>query len=136
MNTIAEKTARTKPRAKPLGTAIDAIWDKREKLRELGAQVKALEGEIKDQELELIERLEKEGLDSARGTKATISVTKPIVANVTDWEKFWAYIHKNKITHLLQRRVSDPAYRELLEMGKKVPGVEPFTKTNLSVRSL
>jgi hypothetical protein len=38
--------------------------------------------------------------------------------------------------HLLQKRVSEPAYRELLEKGKKVPGVQPFTARKLNLRSL
>ena len=47
------------------------------------------------------------------------------------WQK--QHISRTKAWHLLQRRVSDPAYRELLELGKKVPGVEPFNKRTLSV---
>lgn len=57
------------------------------------------------------------------------------VAQVTDWDAFYAYIYKNKFGHLLQRRVSDPAWRELMEQGKKVPGTTPFTKKRLNFRA-
>ena len=83
-----------------------------------------------------MERLEAEGLDKASGSKATVSISANTVANVEDWDSFWSYIIKNKYTHLLQRRVSDPAYRELLEQGKRVPGVQPFVKRTLNVRSI
>ena len=47
---------------------------------------------------------------------------------------FLAYVYKTKQGHLLQRRVSDPAFRELLDHGKKVPGTQPFIKARLNVR--
>jgi len=34
---------------------------------------------------------------------------------------------------LLEKRVSVTGYRELLELGREVPGVVPFVKTKLSV---
>ena len=127
----------TKPaKPAPLGTVVDDIWKEREKLRELGAQAKVVEEKIADMEQQLLTRLEAEGLDQARGTKATVSIGSTVVANVKDWDAFWSFIMKKKLTHLLQRRVSDPAYRELLEMKVKVPGVEPFTKKKLGVRSI
>ena len=58
-----------------------------------------------------------------------------VVAQVEDWDEFWKYIYRHKLGHLLQRRVSDPSYRELLEQGKKVPGVSPFNKKRMSFRS-
>ena len=83
-----------------------------------------------------MERMEKEGLDKMSGTKASLSISATVTANVEDWDAFYAYILKNKYTHLLQRRVSDPAYRELVESGKKVAGVTPFVKKRLNVRSI
>ncbi len=132
---MAAKAA-TKSRAPTVGALIDQIWAAREEKRRLEAQIKEVETTIADINEQLMERLEAEGLDKASGSKATVSVSTNTVANVDDWDAFWAYIIKNKFTHLLQRRVSDPAYRELLEAGKKVPGVQPFVKRTLNVRSL
>ena len=83
-----------------------------------------------------MERMEAEGTDKAQGSKASVTISKNVVANVTDWDELWPYIVKNKFYGLVQRRVTDTAYRELLDLGKKVPGVEPFTKRALTVRSL
>ncbi len=43
---------------------------------------------------------------------------------------------KYAYTHLVQKRVSDPAYRELRERGLVIPGLEDFTKRSLSINSL
>ena len=67
---------------------------------------------------------------------ASVSITTSVVADVKEWDSFYAFIAKNKFFHLLQRRVSEPAYRELLDAGKKVPGVLPFTKKKLNVRTI
>lgn len=123
-------------RLTPLGTLVDNLWAAREEKRALEAEMKVIEDRIEAQTLELMERMEKEGIDKMAGTKASLSIGAAITANVTDWDAFGAYIIKQKYLHLLQRRVSDPAFRELLESGKKMPGVEPFVKKRLNVRSI
>lgn len=125
-----------KTRAPSVGAVIDQIWAVREEKRRLEAEVKEVALKIEELETVLMERLEKEGLEKASGTKASVSVGTSVVADVQDWEAFWAFIFKNKYSHLLQRRVSEPAYRELLDAGKKVPGVQPFTKRKLNVRTV
>ena len=126
----------TKPRAQTLGATIDRIWASREEKRKLEAQVKEVSETIADLEEKLLERMQAEDTDKAAGAKASVSITKATVANVDNWDLLFPYIAKNKLWHLVQRRVSDPAYRELLDMGKKVPGVQPFIKTKLNVRSI
>lgn len=139
MSEVSEKrgakvTAKARP--KPLGALVDQLWSEREAKRTQEAEIKVIESRITALEVELLERLEAEGLDALKGSKASISIGSSISANVEDWDAFHVYIGKNKFWHLLQRRVSDPAYRELLDMGKKVPGVQPFTKKRLNIRSL
>lgn len=132
---VAKAKARTTS-APTMGTLIDSIWASREEKRRLEVQVKEAETTIAELQTQLMERMEAEGTDKAQGSKASVSISKNVVADVQDWDAFWAYVIKKKYTHLLQRRVSDPAYRELLEAGQNVPGVEPFTKRALNVRSL
>lgn len=119
-----------------LGALIDQMWAVREEKRKLEEQIKEVEGRLGELDEKLQERLAADGLDKATGTKASVSVTTTVTADVQDWDKFWTYIIKNKYTQLLQRRVSDPAYRELLDAGKKVPGVQPFVKKRVNLRTL
>ena len=134
-------TATVSPKAKkPVkatpGAMIDSMWELREKKRALEASVKDVESQIADLEAKLMEDMQANGVDKMTGKHASVSITSTVVANVEDWDAFWAYIHKMKYGHLLQRRVSDPAYRELLDLGKKIPGTQPFTKKRLNLRAL
>lgn len=129
---MATKTAP----AASIGALIDRMWAVREQKRGLEKQIGELDQVLDDLDNQLRERLTEAGLEKATGAKASASVSTTVVADVQDWDKFWTYIIKNKYTHLLQRRVSDPAYRELLDAGKKVPGVQPFVKKRVNLRTL
>ena len=117
-----------------LGLQIDALFKLRERLREIQQEEKDQLELISAAETVLLETMEREGVEKSTGKFATVSIAKVTSANITDWDAFWAYVFKNKYSHLLQRRVSDPAVRELWEGGKQVPGAEPFTKTKLNMR--
>lgn len=132
---MATKAAvKTKPPS--TGALIDQHWAAREEKRRLEEQVKEVDVKLKELEETLMERMDAEGLEKATGTKATASISSSIVADVQDWDALWAFIARNKFFHMIQRRVSDPAYRELLEMGKKVPGVQAFNRRKVNLRSL
>ena len=118
-----------------IGTLIDQLHEKREAKRALENQLKALEEEYKLLEEKLLIKFDQEGTTKGAGRLASASVSESVVGNVTDWDKFHAFIKKTGHFHLLQRRTSDAAVRELFEQGKKVPGCEPFTKKRLNLRS-
>ena len=136
MPTTTERPKTRKATKLTPGATIDTMWELREKKRALEASVKDVEGQIADLESKLMEDMQANGVDKMTGKHASVSITSTVVADVEDWDAFWAYIHKMKYGHLLQRRVSDPAYRELLDLGKKIPGTQPFTKKRLNLRAL
>lgn len=129
---------KSKPTTKPAttGAIIDQLWAAREEKRRLEQEAKEVGSKIEDIETDLMERLGKEGLEKATGSKASVSISSVVTADVQDWDAFHAFIGKNKFWHLLQRRASDPGVRELWDANKKVPGVLPFTKKKLNLRSL
>lgn len=118
-----------------IGPTIDKLNDLREAKRKLEAQVSEIEGQYKDLEEALMDKLEAEGSDKGSGKHASASITRNVVGNVTDWDKLNAYVKKTGYFHLYQKRLSDPAVRELFEQGKKIPGCEPFTKRRLNLRT-
>lgn len=118
------------------GALIDEMWDWKEEKKVLDAAAKALEEKIKAREQELIERLLADDTDRSSGKKANITLRPSIVPQVGDWDKFYAYIKKNNAFHMLERRPSATACREVFDgpPGKnKIPGVEPYEKVSLSV---
>lgn len=119
-----------------LGTGIDKMFELREEKRVLDAQVAAIEAELHAYEEALLEQMKSQGIDKATGSKATISRTMGTVAGMEDWDKLCAFIKRTGNFQLLQKRVSDPAYRELLESKGVVPGLQPFTKVRLNLRVL
>lgn len=144
MTAVIEKTTRAKTvkavteRLNPmtLGAATDKMWALREEKRKLAVEEKRIDGELKELETTIFGLMDAQDTRKAEGKKAGISIGEAVVANVEDWDALWPYIVKNKYFHLVQKRVSDPGMRELWEKGKTVPGVQPFTKRTLSVRSL
>jgi hypothetical protein len=118
-----------------IGGMVDELHELRERKRALEAQVSEIETKYSEIEQQLLAKLEAENSDKGSGKKASVSVTSTIVATVTDWDALYAYIQKHKYWHLLQRRPSDPAFRELWEQGKKVPGAESFSRKKLNLRS-
>jgi hypothetical protein len=118
------------------GAMIDQLWAAREEKRRLEAQVKEVEVVAKDIEDQILGRMEAEGMDKATGKKGSVSITTSVVADVQDWDVLYPYIAKNKFWHLLHKRVSDPGFRELWDAGKKTPGVLPFTRKKINLRTV
>ena len=123
-----------------LGQQIDKLVAIREEQRALAEKEKALNQQYSELETTILTRLQDEGMNKATGKKATASVRCNVVANVKDWDSFHAFIKKTGFFHLLHRRVSDAAFRELLEQkGEKAMekvGVIPFSKVTLSLTAL
>lgn len=119
-----------------IGAKIDLLQQKREKKRELEAEVKALVSEMDSLELELIQTMDKEGLERGAGKLASVSITQQTRPSVDDWDAFHAYIHKNKYYHLLEKRPSVSGCNELFETKGKIPGVIPYVQRRLNLRSV
>lgn len=126
-----------KDTVKPLGTLIDELNKIREAKRVLEEKVKEQEDAYKELEERLMARLEAEGTDKATGKTATASVSTSVSFSIKDDTKFFAWMSRTKNYHLMQRRISDPAAREVMEMKRsEIPGLEAFSKKRLNLRAL
>jgi hypothetical protein len=117
---------------KKLGEAVDRLYALREErlvLERQAEELKSQETALKDH---LIATFGKSGLEGAAGAVARCSVTQAATASVVDWEALRAWVKKTGAWELLQKRVNDVAYRERLEAGEAVPGVETFMATRVS----
>lgn len=119
-----------------VGAKIDALHALREEKRQLEELLKAKAQEIDLAENDLIEQMDQQNITKSTGSKATVSISTSVKPSVEDWDAFYAYIHKNKYYHLLERRPSVTGCRELFDHKGAIPGVVPFTQRKLSIRSV
>lgn len=103
------------------------------RLAELNKEVNELKKDKTTLEEIIIQDMDASGLTLVRTEFGTLATRSTTVASVKDWDAFEQYIYENHALYLLQRRASDPAYRELLASDGDIPGVEPFTKTSVSL---
>ena len=124
-------------KAPTIGSLIDKLDAVREKRRVLAEQDKTLAAQYAQLEATIMQRLDADGTQKTSSKKATVSISEVVVAEV-NWELAWPLIAKNP--QLVQRRASDPAFRELYEQkGEKFMakyGMTPFIKRKLNLRSL
>lgn len=119
-----------------VGAKIDALHALREEKRQLEELLKAKAQEIDLTENDLIEQMDQQNITKSTGSKATVSISTSVKPSVEDWDAFYAYIHKNKYYHLLERRPSVTGCRELFDHKGAIPGVVPFTQRKLNIRSV
>jgi hypothetical protein len=121
-----------------IGQLIDRMDEIREAKRALAVQEKALNAQYESTKAELLERFGKEGMNKATGLRASASQSSTVVAEIKDFDELCKYVKKTGHFHLFQRRISDPAFRELYELskGKGVPGLAPFIKLDINLRSV
>lgn len=130
------KVAGVKARFKgTIGSMTDQLIGLRERKRLLEAQVDEIQKEFDSVSEALMSKLESEGTDKGTGKTGSVSVSTSVVAQVDDWDAFGKYVIKSNQPHLLQRRVSDAAWRELYEKKGAVPGTSPFSKKRLNLRA-
>lgn len=121
---------------KTIGAKIDKLHALREQKRALEENAKKIEQEIAALNTDLIAQMDQAGIVRSTGKMATVSISSTVKPSVEDWDAFYAFIHRNKYYHLLERRPSTLGCNELLETKDKIPGVVPFTQRKLNLRSI
>lgn len=131
--TVAKRTTKKTT----VGALIDAMYATREKRRVLAAQDDELKKEYAALEGQLLQMMDAEGVIKSTGKMASAGISENDCFNITDWDKFTAYVSRNKFFHFFQRRLSDPSIREIVEKkGAVPPGLEKFTKRTIGLRNL
>jgi len=111
-----------------------------EKLRALSIEISDLNKKVtglKKRKVKVVDRIikamETEESLLVKTKHGTVSISKTDVASVKNWTLFEDYIYNNKTLHLLQRRVSNDAYREEVKLVGELPGVETFEVITLNL---
>lgn len=119
-----------------LGNIVDDIYAIRSQRLELEGQVKELKAKQSSLEQEFIGKASEQNITSARGHLASASVNTVTVPAVNDWDEFYGFISDHNYFHLLEKRASVGACRELFEKEIDIPGVEPFEKVNVNTQKV
>ena len=119
---------------------IDELIDRKKSIKsqmeKLNNELKGLREQENDIDLELLKKLDTEGLKKTANEVASVSIKEETAPDVHDWDALYAHIISTGDFSLIQRRVSSTAYRELLKLGENVPGLQPREIRRINFRSL
>lgn len=118
---------------KSLAQCADLLYTTRQDRLEVQKQVDAFKEQEELLRNHIINTLPKSEASGISGKIANAKIVTKAVPRVMDWEKFYAYVNKNKAFELLQRRLNDGAIQERWDDGKEIPGVETFNTVSVSV---
>ena len=115
-----------------------AIIAKLVEIRDEKRRIKEREKELielwKTTEMELLVRLDEQGMKKASTDDGTASITEVVLPQVVDWDAVYDHIRETGDFYLLQKRPAAAAFRELHDSGEVIPGMEPYTKRSISLR--
>jgi hypothetical protein len=116
-----------------LGALIDRLTELKVQRSYHEKQSEKLTAEMTQVEADIIHAMAEQHLEQAAHGGTKVVPKDHTYPHVEDWAKFYEFIKRENYMHLLIKRVSETGYRELLDLGREVPGVVPFVKTKLSV---
>lgn len=123
--------------APTIGALIDQLKKLDLERAELNKVVDAKKAERDELERQIIESMDKQDTRVGEGKVARASIQTSEEPQIEDWDTALAFLAKTKNLHLVQRRLSAPAWRELRALKhKEVPGVGIFVKRSLRLTAV
>jgi hypothetical protein len=123
-----------------LGESIDELHTltKAREAEQAAFDKKIAEGKQREQMLEqhILLLLQKMKLSGSRGKLAQVSVKPKTMPQVKDWQAVWNWIFEHKASHLIQKRLATTAWKEMVEDGVVIDGIESETYSTLSVTKI
>lgn len=115
---------------------VDKFYQLREQRYALQRRAAAIEEQEKGLRAALIEALPKAGATGIAGKIARAQLKTKRIVRVSDYEKLYEHIRKERAFDLLQRRLNESAVNERWEAGKTVPGLVPDTVTTIELHKV
>lgn len=117
-----------------LSDLIDSLSELKLSKKRLESDLKGVEKQISGLELDIMKSMDAEGLLESKNHCGKVTISESVYPHVEQWDLLNQFILETGYLHLLERRPAVLAYRELLALGKPVPGVLPFTKRKLTFK--
>ena len=121
---------------KSMGLCADKLYELRQKRLAQQKLVDEIEAEEKALKEYIINTLPKSETSGVAGKVARVTVVSKDVPQVKDWDAFYKHVKKTGEFELMQKRLSDSAINERWEQGKKIPGVEAYNVTSVSINKV
>lgn len=120
-----------------IGKYIDEMIAIRGEKKYHEAEIKRLDAQLSQMEMELMQEMIKQGTTEAKGVygKATFN-DKVLYPQVEDWGVLHKFIQDTGYFDLLHKRMSLTNYRQLAEANQDPPGVLRNYVSEISLRSL
>lgn len=115
-----------------LAELIHAGRQVRDQVEQLNNQIKELEAQRRNLDAATLQLMSEQGIQNTAISSARVAVSTQEIANVTDWESFYQYIHQHHAFHLLHRRISAAAAAEIVRLDGELPGVEVSEQPRLN----
>lgn len=118
---------------KTLGGCADRLFRLKNDRRKAQRRVDEIKAEEREIVEHLIKQLSKSRATGVAGRFCRVQIKQSKVPTVSSWPKFYEYITETGQFDLLQKRIATTAVRDRWENEEVVPGVQPFTKTELAL---
>ena len=106
----------------------------RDQIELLNEQLKELEGEKKEIDLEIMQLMVEQGIQRTGNDFANVSIGEKEIVSTEDWDSTTQWMVEHDALHLFQRRLSSTAVLEYIKNGENIPGIKVFTEPTLSFR--
>jgi len=117
-----------------LGTCIDKLYVLRAQRLVLSKEVDERKRTEAAYRTHIINKLRDVKMEGGKGSVCSASITEKVEPTPKDWPAIWAYISEHDAFDMLQKKLSGKAVKERWEAGEVVPGVDKFTKVDLSLK--
>ena len=97
-------------------------------------KLKEIDESIQQIEVEFMNYLQSNNLESATINGCKLTIEHSIVPGVKDWGAFFEFVKSNDQFGLLRKQLNLTAYRESIDNGVVIPGVDMVTITKLKVK--
>ncbi|MGH1373579.1 MAG: hypothetical protein ACRBBW_16180 [Cellvibrionaceae bacterium] len=117
-----------------LSELLDKSTALRTEANELERIAKDLKAEKRIIDQMVVDMMNSMGISRTGNDNVNAVVVTKRLPNVSDWDAFYQFVNENNAPYLLQRRVSQKAVEEIVELGQEVPGVDFYEEEQLSLR--
>lgn len=118
----------------PIGGLIDSFVARKNEYETVYAQLKAIKADMDAIEYKILTAMEDAGVDRTGTSKATVTRKVDLHGKVTDMEAFMEWCVANGRADMVQKRISDPAFREVFaQQGAYPPGTDGYMEAKVTI---